>query len=106
MLVGLFKALRRIITSAALNLFYLSRLDTSLTIKGWEFLDKGIVNPQNNFLLTSNIIAYASYTALLKVDATHNNPVMNAFICLLSHVAEVKAQSNARNELHSSCKHI
>ena len=40
-LIGLFKAVRRVIVSAALNMFYLSRLDTPLTIKGWEFLDKG-----------------------------------------------------------------
>ena len=41
-LVGLFKAILRIILSAVLNLFYLSRLDTALTIKGWEWLDKGM----------------------------------------------------------------
>jgi len=43
MLVGLFKAIIRIILSAVLNLFYLPRLDTALTIKGWEWLDKGRV---------------------------------------------------------------
>ena len=43
MLIGLFKAVRRIIVSAALNIFYLSRLDTPLTVKGWEFLDKGTI---------------------------------------------------------------
>jgi len=42
MLIGLFKAIRRVMVTAALNLFYFSRLDTALTIKGWEFLDKGI----------------------------------------------------------------
>ena len=41
MLVGLIKAIIRIILSAVLNLFYLSRLDTALTVKGWEWLDKG-----------------------------------------------------------------
>ena len=41
-LVGLFKAILRIILTAVLNLFYLSRLDTALTIKGWEWLDKGM----------------------------------------------------------------
>ena len=41
MLIGLFKAVRRIIVSAVLNIFYLSRLDIPLTVKGWEFLDKG-----------------------------------------------------------------
>ena len=41
MLIGLFKAIRRVMVTAALNLFYFSRLDTALTIKGWEFLDKG-----------------------------------------------------------------
>ena len=42
MLVGLFKAIARIIISAVLNLFYLPRLDTALTLKGWEWLDKGM----------------------------------------------------------------
>jgi len=41
MLVGLFKAIQRIIISAALNLLYLSRLDIALTVTGWEWLDKG-----------------------------------------------------------------
>ena len=44
MLIGLFKAIRRVLISAALNLFYLSRLDTPLTVKGWEFLDKGTIH--------------------------------------------------------------
>ena len=43
MLIGLFKAVRRVIVSAALNVFYFSRLDTPLTVKGWEFLDKGAI---------------------------------------------------------------
>ena len=43
MLVGLFKAIQRIIISAALNLLYLSRLDIALTVTGWEWLDKGII---------------------------------------------------------------
>ena len=42
MLVGLFKAIARIFISAVLNLFYLPRLDTALTLKGWEWLDKGM----------------------------------------------------------------
>ena len=42
MLVGLFKTIQRVLISAAVNLFYLSRLDTALTIKGWEWLDKGM----------------------------------------------------------------
>lgn len=42
MLVGIFKAIIRIVLSALLNLFYLSRLDAALTIKGWEWLDKGM----------------------------------------------------------------
>ena len=41
-LVGLFKTIQRVLISAAVNLFYLSRLDTALTIKGWEWLDKGM----------------------------------------------------------------
>ena len=41
-----------------------------------------------------------SYTAILKVDATYNNPVMNVFIYLVSHVAEAKS---ARKE-PCSCK--
>ena len=41
MLVGLFKTIQRVLISAAVNLFYLCRLDTALTIKGWEWLDKG-----------------------------------------------------------------
>ena len=40
-LVGLFKAIQRVLISAVVNLFYLCRLDTALTIKGWEWLDKG-----------------------------------------------------------------
>ena len=44
--------------------------------------------------------AYVSYTAILKVDATYNNPVMNVFIYLVSHV------DDARKEPCSSCKHI
>jgi len=43
MLVGLFKAIQRIVISAALNLLYLSRLDIALTVTGWEWLDKGII---------------------------------------------------------------
>ena len=43
MLVGVFRAIARIIISAGLNLFYLPRLDTALTVKGWEWLDKGIL---------------------------------------------------------------
>ena len=46
------------------------------------------------------MIAYVSYTAILKVDATYNNPVMNVFIYLVSHVAEAKS---ARKE-PCSCK--
>jgi len=42
MLVGLFKAIQRIIISPALNLLYLSRLDVALTVTGWEWLDKGM----------------------------------------------------------------
>ena len=42
MLIGLFKAIRRVIVSAALNVFYFTRVDTPLTIRGWEFLDKGM----------------------------------------------------------------
>ena len=42
MLVGILKAIARIISSAVLNLFYLSRLDKALTVKGWEWLDKGM----------------------------------------------------------------
>ncbi|XP_065903254.1 stimulated by retinoic acid gene 6 protein-like isoform X2 [Dysidea avara] len=67
MLVGLFKAIQRIIISAALNLLYLSRLDIALTVTGWEWLDK----------------AHSSYISVLKIDANHNNPVMNVFINLL-----------------------
>ena len=54
MLIGLFKAVRRVIVSAALNVFYFSRLDTPLTVKGWEFLDKGAAIIFNfiNLLLT------------------------------------------------------
>jgi len=43
-LIGLAKAMRRIITSAMLNLFFLPRLDRPLVIKGFENLDKGMVN--------------------------------------------------------------
>ena len=43
MLIGLFKAVRRVIISAALNVFYLSRLDIPLAVKGWEYLDKGAI---------------------------------------------------------------
>ena len=46
------------------------------------------------------MIAYVSYMAILKVDATYNNPVMNVFIYLVSHVAEAKS---ARRE-PCSCK--
>ena len=46
------------------------------------------------------MIAYVSYAAILKVDATYNNPVMNVFVYLVSHVAEAKS---AREE-SSSCK--
>ena len=42
MLVGFLKAIARIIISAVLNLFYLPRLDTTLMLKGWEWLDKGM----------------------------------------------------------------
>ena len=42
MLVGILKAIARIISSAVLNLFYLSCLDKALTVKGWEWLDKGM----------------------------------------------------------------
>jgi len=42
-LVGLAKAVRRIVTAAVLNLFFLPRLDRPLVIKGFESLDKGIV---------------------------------------------------------------
>jgi len=40
-LVGLAKAVRRIVTAAVLNLFFLPRLDRPLVIKGFESLDKG-----------------------------------------------------------------
>lgn len=43
MIIGIFKAIRRVLVSAGLNLFYLSRLDVPLTVKGWEFLDRGII---------------------------------------------------------------
>ena len=46
------------------------------------------------------MIAYASYAAILKVDATYNNPVMNVFIYLMSNVNET------RREPHSSSKHV
>ena len=46
------------------------------------------------------MIAYVSYTSILKVDATYNNPAMNVFIYLVSHVAEAKS---ARKE-PCSCK--
>ena len=42
MLVDILKAIARIISSAVLNLFYLSCLDKTLTVKGWEWLDKGM----------------------------------------------------------------
>ena len=44
--------------------------------------------------------------AVLSVDATHNNPVLNVFIYLLSLEVQAKAQSTLRQELqHSSGKH-
>ncbi|XP_065906774.1 stimulated by retinoic acid gene 6 protein-like isoform X2 [Dysidea avara] len=67
-LVGLAKAVRRIVTSAVLNLFFLPRLDRPLVIKGFEYLDKG----------------YVAYLSVVRVDAAYNNPVMNTFVYLLS----------------------
>ena len=44
--------------------------------------------------------------AVLSVDATHNNPVLNVFIYLLSLEVQAKAQSTFRQELQqSSGKH-
>ena len=40
-LVGLGRALRRVFTSAVVNLFFLPRLDRSLLIKGLDSFDKG-----------------------------------------------------------------
>ncbi|XP_065912817.1 stimulated by retinoic acid gene 6 protein-like [Dysidea avara] len=76
-LVGLFKAIQRVLISAVVNLFYLCRLDTALTIKGWEWLDKG----------------HLSYAGLVVVDSIHNNPVINVFVYLLSVIAETKSKS-------------
>jgi len=51
--------------------------------------------------------AYVSYTSVVSVDATHNNPVLNVFIYLLFLEAKVKAQSAVAQELHhSSGKYI
>lgn len=45
--------------------------------------------------------------SVLSVDATHNNPVLNVFIYLLSLNVEAKAQSTLiQQPLHSSGKHI
>ncbi|XP_065912813.1 stimulated by retinoic acid gene 6 protein-like [Dysidea avara] len=86
-LVGLFKTIQRVLISAAVNLFYLSRLDTALTIKGWEWLDKG----------------YLAYTGLVVVDSIHNNPVMNVFVYLLSLSAERAKRKPVEQQLqHSS----
>lgn len=106
MLIGLFKAIRRILISAGLNVFYLSRLDIPLAVKGWEWLDKGIINIIMvkfcyNYVIHN--VAYVSYTAILKMDATYNNPVMNVFVYLMTQLAEAKS---TRNELYTSCKHI
>ena len=58
-------------------------------------------------ILTSSFhlytIAYVSYTAILKLDATYNNPVMNVFVYLMSGITEAKP---ARNESYSSCKQL
>lgn len=46
------------------------------------------------------MIAYGSYAAVLKLDATYNNPVMNVFVYLVSQVNE------GRRKPRSSSKHM
>ena len=82
-LVGLAKAVRRIVTSAVLNLFFLPRLDRPLVIKGFEYLDKGIDEYHAIFDFTA-ITGYVAYLSVVRVDAAYNNPVMNTFVYLLS----------------------
>lgn len=46
--------------------------------------------------------AYVSYMSVLSVDATHNNPVLNVFIYLLSLEVQAKAQYTIKQELEHS----
>ena len=55
----------------------------------------------HTLLLHLYTIAYVSYTAILKLDAAYNNPVMNVFVYLMSGITEAKS---ARNESYSPCK--
>ena len=59
--------------------------------------------PIRTLLLHLYIIAYVSYTAILKLDAAYNNPVMNVFVYLMSGITEDKSE---KNEPYSSCKQI
>lgn len=102
-LTGLGKALRRVFTSAIINLFFLPRLDRPLLTKGLAKYDQGVVQYDKavakiNVLMFAHFAGYIAYLSAVRVDADYNNPVMNVFVYLLSEARKTKKKS------HSMCE--
>ena len=90
---GLATALRRIVISFTVPLFFLPRLDRPLVIRGVEFLDKGhpfIIINALSYKVCFNCLGYVSFLAYIQVEAAYTNPVLNVFIHLLMNHAQVK----------------
>ncbi|XP_062499513.1 stimulated by retinoic acid gene 6 protein-like isoform X2 [Corticium candelabrum] len=83
-LIGIFSALRRLITSLVLGTIMLDRLDRSTLPRGWESLDKG----------------FKSYVSFIVMEHEFCNPYVATFIYLLQQSRN--KQSNKQTELVSA----
>lgn len=71
-ILGFFSCIKRILFSIVFGIAMMGRLDRSSIMRDWERFDAG----------------FKAYLGMLELDATHNHPVLRAFIEILQKEAE------------------